>query len=323
MPTGNLPLPHGTDSARDVLDEAARAGWLYYVGGKTQDQIAQELGVSRQRAQRLVSRAMAEGLVHVRLEHRIGECIELEQALAERFGLAHVRVAPGIGDGGDPTRSIAPVAAAYAERFLSSEAPITIAVGTGRALRRMVEEIAPMTCPQHRLVSLIGNIAPDATASNYDVIMRFAEKVGAPHYPMPLPVILPSPQERAQFYALTQLQVVEQLARTADVTFVGVGQMNENAPLYKDGFLTLEELHEQQDQGAAGEIASWVFDAEGRYLDNAHNARIGGLRAGLSDRGPVIGIAAGPEKVTAIAAALKGGLLDGLITSDITARKLV
>ena len=52
-------------------DEAARAGWLYYVGGLTQDQIASELGVSRQRAQRLVSRAMAEGLIHVRLNHRI------------------------------------------------------------------------------------------------------------------------------------------------------------------------------------------------------------------------------------------------------------
>ena len=39
--------------------EAARAGWLYYVAGMTQDQSAAELGVSRQRAQRLVSPAMA------------------------------------------------------------------------------------------------------------------------------------------------------------------------------------------------------------------------------------------------------------------------
>ena len=64
-------------------DDAARAGWLSYVGGLTQDQIAAELGISRQRAQRLVSRAMAEGLIHVRLNHRIGACLELEQALRE------------------------------------------------------------------------------------------------------------------------------------------------------------------------------------------------------------------------------------------------
>ena len=34
-------------------DDAARARWLYDVAGLTQDQIATELGASRQRAQRL------------------------------------------------------------------------------------------------------------------------------------------------------------------------------------------------------------------------------------------------------------------------------
>ena len=75
-------------------DEAARAGWLYYLGGLTQDQIATELGVSRQRAQRLVSRALAEGLIHVRLNHRIGACLDLETRLTQRFDLLRCRVSP-------------------------------------------------------------------------------------------------------------------------------------------------------------------------------------------------------------------------------------
>jgi MFS family permease len=80
----------------------------------TQDQIAAELGVSRQRAQRLVSRAMAEGLIHVRLNHRIGACLDLEARLRDRFGLDRVRVAPGLGTGADPVRAIAPAAANFA-----------------------------------------------------------------------------------------------------------------------------------------------------------------------------------------------------------------
>ena len=51
------------------LDEAARAGWLYYVAGNTQDQIAGKLGVSRQTAQRLVSLAVSEGLIKVRVDN--------------------------------------------------------------------------------------------------------------------------------------------------------------------------------------------------------------------------------------------------------------
>ena len=75
-PPASKPDPEPT-----VQDEAARAGWLYYVGGMTQDQIAAEMGVSRQRAQRLVSRAMADGLIQVRLNHRIGACMDMERAL--------------------------------------------------------------------------------------------------------------------------------------------------------------------------------------------------------------------------------------------------
>ena len=38
------------DSETSRLDEAARAGWLYYIAGNTQDEIAAKLGVSRQTA---------------------------------------------------------------------------------------------------------------------------------------------------------------------------------------------------------------------------------------------------------------------------------
>ena len=101
------------------LDDAARAGWLYYVGGMTQDQIATDLGVSRQRAQRLVSRAMAEGLIHVRLEHRLGGCMRLEAELRRRFDLRLARVAPALGPGSDQTRAIAPRRRRVFERFLA------------------------------------------------------------------------------------------------------------------------------------------------------------------------------------------------------------
>ncbi|MBL9057522.1 MAG: MarR family transcriptional regulator, partial [Rhodobacteraceae bacterium] len=175
-------------------DDAARAGWLSYVGGLTQDQIAAELGVSRQRAQRLVSRAMAEGLIHVRLNHRIGACLDLEARLTDRFGLTRCRVVPGLGAGGDPVRAISPAAAAELERFLGMAEPLTVALGTGRALRGMVDAMTPMDADQHRLVSLIGNIAPDGSASFFDVVMRIADKVRAPHYPMPVPVISPTPE---------------------------------------------------------------------------------------------------------------------------------
>lgn len=305
-------------------DDAARAGWLYYVGGMTQDQIATELGVSRQRAQRLVSRAVADGLIHVRLNHKIGACLDLESALLDRFGLLRCRVAPGIGAGGDAARAIAPAAAAELERFLRLPEVQVVAFGTGRALRAMVEQFTPTAdAPQHRIVSLLGNIAPDGSATLYDVISRVAEKLQAAYYPMPVPVVCDTPEERDFFMRLRPVQTVFDLASRADVTFVGVGQMGRDAPLALDGFVSATLLAELQAQGAVGEIGSWVYDAKGRYIDSPRNALVGGVRVEPDQTKPVIAVAAGPNKVRAIHAALLGRIVNCLVTDEITARAIL
>ncbi len=311
------------DNEPSLHDEAARAGWLYYVGGMTQDQIASELGVSRQRAQRLVSRAMAEGLIQVRLNHRIGTCLDLEAALTDRFGLTRCRVAPGLGQGADTVRAISPAAAMELERFLKMPEPSVIALGTGRAMRGMVDALEPMEAEQHRLVSLIGNIAPDGSASFFDVVMRIADKVRAPHYPMPVPVISTTPEENMAFHALGPVRKVVDLARAADVIFVGVGQMSNDAPLLADGFVTRVELDEMQAAGAVGEVAGWVYDSSGNYLEVGTNRRTGGVRVMPGLARPAIGVAAGPSKVTAIAAALNSHIINGLITDEPTAKAIL
>jgi DNA-binding transcriptional regulator LsrR (DeoR family) len=311
------------DGESTVLDDAARAGWLYYVGGLTQDQIAAELGVSRQRAQRLVARAMAEGLIHVRLEHKLAPCLALEAALIRRFGLSHVRVAPSLGPGADPARATAGAAAALLEGFLSRPDPLVIAFGTGRALSAMVDELTPMPCERHRMVSLIGNIALDGSATLYDVLLRVADKLRAPHYPMPVPVISETPEERATFSRMKPVQEVMRLAGRADVTFVGIGQMGDDAPILKDGFVTLAQLRAMQEAGAVGELVSGVYDAGGRYIETPLSGRMGGVRIEAGRSVPVIGVAAGPTKVPAIRGALAGRLINGLVTDEPTAAALL
>jgi DNA-binding transcriptional regulator LsrR (DeoR family) len=233
-------------------------------------------------------------------------------------------VSPDLGAGADTVRSIAPAAAGELERFLRMEEPSVVALGTGRALRGMVDAMEDgIVAEQHRLVSLIGNIAPDGSASFFDVVMRLADKVHAPHYPMLVPVISPTPEENAAFHALPPVRKVVDLARKADVVFVGVGQMSLDAPLLKDGFVSREELDEMQAAGAVGEVAGWVYDREGRYLDLGTNRRTGGIRVEPGLERPAIGIAAGATKVAAIKGALLARIINGLVTDEPTARALL
>src|SRR3954463_4772195 len=79
------------------LDDAARAGWLYYIAGKTQDDIAQALNVSRPTAQRLVSLCRSERLITFHMDPPVSEFMNLAAQLTERFGLVHCDVVPGDG----------------------------------------------------------------------------------------------------------------------------------------------------------------------------------------------------------------------------------
>ena len=169
-----------------------------------------------------------------------------------------------------------------------------------------------MDCPQHKIVSLVGNIAPDGSASFYDVITRVADAVRAPHYPMPLPVIASTVNEKKLLMAQKPVKHVIELARQADVTFVGVGEMGDNAPLLQDGFVNRDEMRALIKAGAVGEVIGWAFDRSGQFIEGMTNDRVASVRprpagqaAGHRRRhGPgqvrgAAGRAGGPDRSTA------------------------
>lgn len=305
------------------LDDAARAGWLYYIAGKTQDEIAVAMGISRQSAQRLVSLAVAERLVHFRMNHPIARCLDLAAALQERFGLVRAEVVPSdpFSDGG--TTGLGEAGAAEMARWLRLDRPIVMAVGTGRTLKAVVDNLPPISCPQNCIVSLTGNVGPDGSAAYYNVIFSMAEAVEARHFPMPLPVFVASAEERALMHGQVLLRSTLALAATADVAFVGIGEMNAEAPLLLDHFLTADELAAEMAMGAVGEICGWIFDREGTLLSGGVSARTASAPIPDRTRATVIAIAKGRRKLPGIAGALRGRLVNGLITDEATAEALL
>lgn len=312
-----------SDAENDRLDDAARAGWLYYIAGNTQDEIAKKLGVSRQTAQRLVSLAVSEKLIKVRLDHPIGRCIELADRLRQAYGLQMCEVVPS--DPGSPseTLGVAEAAAAELERYLVSQHPVICAMGTGRMLRAVAEQVSPMDCPQHKMISLVGNIAPDGSASLFDVVSRIGDRVKAPHYPMPLPVIATTVHEKTLLLGQKTLRNVLELARQADVTFVGIGTVDDQAALLRDGFVRQDEMRALVRAGAVGEIIGWAFNHEGQLIDGLTNDRVLSVPMEQPAMKKVIGVAMAIPRFRAIKGAMRGRLINGLITNETMAGLLL
>lgn len=89
--------------------------------------------------------------------------MELSHRLKDRFGLLSCEVVPSDPSSPSSAVGLAQAGAAEMERHLKSERPKIIAMGTGRSLRASVEQLAPMDCPQHRIVSLLGNMMSDGS----------------------------------------------------------------------------------------------------------------------------------------------------------------
>src|SRR6516162_9841539 len=72
----------------------AKATWLYHHQKLTQQQIADELGLSRPTVVRLLRQALEQGLVTVSLRLDVLRQMELSTRLTERFGLQEVFIVP-------------------------------------------------------------------------------------------------------------------------------------------------------------------------------------------------------------------------------------
>ena len=113
------------------------------------------------------------------------------------------------------------------------------------------------------------------------------------------------------------------LCARADLSLVGIGQMDMTAPLHVDGFLSEAEMAQLARAGAVGEITSWVYDARGQVIDCDFNRRVASAPLPCGSDRPVIAVASGQAKLPAIRAAMVGGLINGLITSEATAERLL
>jgi DNA-binding transcriptional regulator LsrR (DeoR family) len=307
------------------LDLAARAAWLYYVRGRTQDEIALELNVSRQNAQRLVALAGTEGLVKFRLDHHLSDCIVLAQRLQDRFGLRYCEVAPGSNDESDNRVSLAVCAGRWIETMMLQKVPQVLGFGTGRTLREAVRQVPSMDQPQHKIVSLVGNIGPDGRASPYDVVMRLADRVGAQCYPLPMPIVADTPAEREMLQSQRGYRSIREMAAGARAWLIGIGDIGWEAPLHVDGFISDEELGTLIERGAIGEVLGWAFDAEGRLVRTGLHDRLTAvaLDVPVPEKRLVITVGAGRSKVGPIVGAMQGGLVNGLITDEPTARAVL
>jgi DNA-binding transcriptional regulator LsrR (DeoR family) len=313
-----------TDLAGDRrLDLAARAAWLYYERSRTQDQIASQLGISRQIVQRLIALAQSENLMRFHLMHPMSECIELAERLTDTFELNYCEVTLNESGSVEDIPSVAAAAALYLENLLQETAALTLGIGNGKAMREVSRRLRQLDRPQHSCVSLMGNLTRDGRASHYDVVTWLAERINAQCYPLPMPVVTNSADEKHILQSQAGYKTLKELVDQAAALMMGIGYWGAEASLLRDGFITEAETRQAMAAGAVGELLGSAIDSQGRLVDAGYHERLTSFLPAHRVKRAAIIVASGANRVAPIRAAFAGRLANGLITDETTAKLLL
>jgi DNA-binding transcriptional regulator LsrR (DeoR family) len=308
----------------DAMRLMAKVARLYYDRGLNQASISQMMDVSQATVSRLLKRARNENIVRISLSVPRGFYPELEEALESGFDLREAIVADCDDDAG-VEREIGSAAAFYLDSTLGQNEVIGISSWSA-TLRAMVDQMHRRTRPvEARVVQILGGMGhPDAEEHATLLTRRLAQLVGGSPILLPAPGIVGS--EQARDVVAGDRFVKEALDRIDEVTLalVGIGDIQPSRMLATSGnVFANEELAVLQEMGAVGDICLRFFDANGRPVRTQLCERVIGMSLEqLKGVRRSVAVAGGRRKRAAILGALRGGLINVLVTDRMTAEWL-
>lgn len=312
------------DSRDSRLALALRCAELYYIKKASQSAIARELGCSVPTVSRLLKTAEDEGMIEVRVINPFARVGDLEAGLRSRFGLLECRVVNAPKLAAEGKKVLGATAAELVSELIS--AGDLVGLSWGVTMRELVNSLPsygrPVSATVIPLLGGLGEVTPEHQVNG--LVHEFAECFGAEYRMLHAPAL----SDRAETVKLlmdelTIRQVVDMWEKL-NLAVVGIGESPRTSPMRRTGYYTDGEIAELTEAGAVGDISGRFFDYDGAEVDASANRRLLAISSDtLKKAHRRLGVAGGPAKVRAIAGALRGGLINVLVTDSSTAWALL
>jgi DNA-binding transcriptional regulator LsrR (DeoR family) len=293
----------------------------YYLDGRSKIEIAEEFALSRFKVARLLEDARASGLVRIEIGHPGVVDVELSGRLMETLGLRHCVVTNTPDD--HPASLRAHLGAAAAELLTELVTPDDVlGLSWARSVSAMataLKRLAPVP-----VVQLTGALSrPDVDDSSIELVREVARTSGGPAYFFYAPMAVP---DAATARALRQQpEVARAFSLIGSVTkaVAGVGAWEPGQSTVYDATSEAERA-ELARVGVCAEVSGVLVDAEGEPVAAGLTERMIGITAAQMRAIPeVIAIVYGTAKARAVLAAVRGGMVDSLVTHSTLAEALI
>jgi len=201
---------------------------------------------------------------------------------------------------------------------------MTLAIGGGATLYACVQFLEQRRLTEASVVALVGSLPHSRWINPSVVAARVAEVYQVDSYQITAPVILDEPGLRHLLWRQPELQSLQQRAAKADIALLTVGEVSEDATIFRHGIVPSELIDPLQACGAVANILCYFVDENGDLVDHEINQRVMSIElntVAAIDR--VVLAAGGSAKVAAMKAALKIVPASVLITDSRTATALL
>jgi DNA-binding transcriptional regulator LsrR (DeoR family) len=292
----------------------------YYLDGKSKIEIADELHLSRFKVARLLEAARTSGLVKIEIGYPGAIDVEASSRLQDAFGLTHSIVIHAADEAPDRLlRQLGSAAADLIGEIVTADDVLGLSWARSvAAMHPSLRRLAACT-----VVQLTGALSrPDIDASSIELVRDVARVGGGPAYMFYAPMLVP---EEATATALRQQpDVARAIERFGSIStaVVGIGAWSPGLSTVYD-VLDPAEAARLARLGACAEVSGSLLTADGTSVDGLESKIIGVTAEQLRAIPEVIGIAYGEGKARAVAAALAGGLVNGLVTHRPIAESLL
>lgn len=308
----------------DRLWRIAQVAKMYYEENLTQDAIAQRLKISRSTISRLLDTAKQQGIVEVKIHFPWQREERLEKSLCRRYGLKTARVLRAAEDqsSDDLCEGLGVLAAQY---FMEIVKPNTIvAITSGNSVYHTLNALETQNL-NLSVVQMMGVAnCENPLIDGPELAQLMVHRLGGRYSYMQAPFVIKDPMIHKKLYEEQPFRDVIGMVKNAQYALVGIGSVDPNgSSLLRTGF-SAESLIELTNCGAVGEICGQTFDCKGQPVQSDNAQKPVSVELDLIKMIPnVIGIAGGTAKVEAIRGALKGRLVDILVTDQAAAEAVL
>ncbi|MGF7096119.1 sugar-binding transcriptional regulator [Aminobacter sp. BE110] len=297
---------------------------LHYMEGKTQAEIAHELGISHATVNRLIKRGHQMGLVEIRIKSPIEHLVDIESRLVALGGLKRAVVVPSLGD--NPQTALQRVGEAAATLLQDTiKDGDTISITGGKGVSAVVAGLNGGRQVKVEVIPATGLVQGKHYTDVNHVASLMADKLGGRAYQVHAPLFADSPEQRNMLMGVSSVSDVFRKAREANVAVVGIGSiLTDDSSYYDLHPSSSTDRQAIERSGAAGELLAHLVDAQGKVCDYSLNRCLVSLTLEEFATIPrTIGVASGASKVAPILSAMRGNHLETIVTDEATALQVL